>query len=136
MRQDAGRVTSPNFRLLQGGIDLDRLGGGESASSDCRLQSFEREHQVILRAAGEGIYGLDSEGRAIFVNPAAAEMTGHTIAELLGQSMHEVVHHSHPTGEPYARCECPIYAAIRDGMVRKSGSDAGLASTQNRKRES
>jgi PAS domain S-box-containing protein len=110
--------------LLQGGIDLDRVWGGESPSSDSRLQSLEREHQVILRAAGEGIYGLDSEGRAIFVNPAAAEMTGHTIAELLGQSMHEVVHHSHPTGEPYARCECPIYAAIRDGMVRKSGSES------------
>jgi PAS domain-containing protein len=38
-----------------------------------------------LRAAGEGIYGLDLEGRASFVNPAAAAMTGHSVDELLAR---------------------------------------------------
>jgi PAS domain S-box-containing protein len=117
-------VTSQNLRLLKGGIDLDRLDGVEATSSEGGLESLKREHRLILQAAGEGIYGLDHEGRAIFVNPAAAEMTGHTVAELLGQSMHEVVHHSQPSGEPFARCDCPIYAAIRDGMVRKSASES------------
>lgn len=117
-------MTPTNLRLVKGGIDLDRLDGLESGSVEGGLKSLRREHRLILQAAGEGIYGLDYEGRAIFVNPAAAEMTGHTVAELLGQSMHEMVHHAHPSGEPYARCDCPIYAAIRDGMVRKSGSES------------
>ena len=117
-------MTSQNLRLLKRGIDLDRLDSVEAASNEGGLESLRREHRLILQAAGEGIYGLDHEGRAIFVNPAAAEMTGHTVAELLGQSMHEVVHHSHPSGEPYARCDCPIYAAIRDGVVRKSASES------------
>jgi PAS domain S-box-containing protein len=119
-----GCVPPNKLRLLKGSIDLDRLDRAEGASRERGLESLEREHQLILQAAGEGIYGLDPEGRAIFVNPAAAEMTGHTTAELLGQSMHEVVHHSHPSGEPFDRCDCPIYAAIRDGMVRKSGSES------------
>jgi PAS domain-containing protein len=98
-------VTPTSLRLLKGGIDLDRLDGLESSSFGRGLESLRREHQLILQAAGEGIYGLDHEGRAIFVNPAAAEMTGHTVSELLGRTMHDVVHHSHPSGEPYARCD-------------------------------
>ena len=115
-------MASKSLRLLRGGI-------GSDSSSDAGLdgdglESLRREHhQLILQAAGEGIYGLDHEGRAIFVNPAAAELTGHSVTELLGRSMHELVHHSHPSGEIYHRAECPIYAAIRDGMVRKSGSE-------------
>ena len=117
-------MASQNLRLLKGGIDLDRLDGEAASGGESGLESLRREHRLILQAAGEGIYGLDHEGRAIFVNPAAAEMTGHTVAELLGRSMHEVVHHSHLSGEPYARCDCPIYAAIRDGMVRKAASES------------
>jgi len=115
-------MATQTFRLLRGGIDLDAPEGVPAA--DQGLESLRREHRLILQAAGEGIYGLDLEGRAIFVNPAAAAMTGHSVDELLGRSMHEVVHHSHPTGEVYARAECPIYAAIRDGMVRKAGCES------------
>jgi PAS domain S-box-containing protein len=79
---------------------------------------LQLEHQLILNAAGEGIYGLDLEGRATFVNPAAAAMTGHSVAELIGRTMHEVVHHSHHGGAAYSRRECPIYAAFHDGLMR------------------
>ncbi|HEX2878771.1 MAG TPA: sigma 54-interacting transcriptional regulator, partial [Polyangiaceae bacterium] len=50
-------------------------------------------------------------------------MTGHSIAELLGQPMHDIVHHSHPDGRHYPRSECPIYAAFKDGMVRNVVDD-------------
>jgi formate hydrogenlyase transcriptional activator len=114
-------MAAQNLRLLRGGIDLDEPVLG--AEARLGLESLRREHRLILQAAGEGIYGLDSEGRAIFVNPAAAEMTGHSAEQLLGRSMHELVHHSHPSGEAYTRTECPIYAAIRDGITRKASSD-------------
>jgi len=35
------------------------------------FQDIERENQLILRAAGEGIYGVNAEGKTTFVNPAA-----------------------------------------------------------------
>ena len=40
------------------------------------FQDIERENQLILRAAGEGIYGVNAEGKTTFVNPAAERMLG------------------------------------------------------------
>jgi PAS domain S-box-containing protein len=93
--------------------------GRDSSTSAFNLAAAWRARaELILNAAGEGIYGLDMEGRCIFVNPAAAQMTGHTLEELLGKSMHDIVHHSHPNGCLYIRDQCPIYAAFADGMIR------------------
>ncbi len=73
--------------------------------------------ELILQAAGEGVYGLDRSGHTTFVNPAAAAMLGFEAHELSGQPMHKVLHHSHADGSHYPRQECPIYAAFRDGQV-------------------
>ncbi len=89
-----------------------------SPDSSSEAQDWRAQTELILNAAGEGIYGLDLGGRCTFVNPAAANMTGHTVEELLGQPMHDVVHHSHPDNGVYPREECPIYAAFADGMIR------------------
>lgn len=83
------------------------------------LQHLRRQHQLILNAVGEGVYGLDLNGNVTFVNPAAAAMIDGSIEELIGQSMHAVLHHSHPDGSPYPRENCPIYAAFRDGSTRR-----------------
>jgi PAS domain S-box-containing protein len=109
------------LRVVPGAICLDGEAGGPAhdARVPVSFEALRREHHLILNAAGEGIYGLDLEGRARFVNPAAAAMTGHRVEELLGRSMHDVVHHSHSDGRGYARSECPIYAAFTDGLVRK-----------------
>ncbi|MGP9811500.1 sigma 54-interacting transcriptional regulator [Rhodopseudomonas sp. NSM] len=81
------------------------------------FEDIERENQLILRAAGEGIYGVNAEGRATFVNPAAERMLGWSAEELVGQSIHAVMHHTHHDGRPYPDHDCPIYAAFRDGAV-------------------
>ncbi len=73
--------------------------------------------ELILEAAGEGVYGLDCDGMTTFVNPAASSMLGFDDNELVGQPMHSVLHHSHADGSHYPREECPIYAAFRDGQV-------------------
>jgi len=40
------------------------------------VQSLSRQNQLILDAAGEGIVGLDMDGRVIFINPAGAGLAG------------------------------------------------------------
>ena len=35
------------------------------------LQSLQRRYELILNSAGEGICGLDVEGKATFVNPTS-----------------------------------------------------------------
>ena len=74
-------------------------------------------YKLILTSAGEGIYGLDTEGKGTFVNPAAIEMTGWTEKDVIGQPMHAKHHHTKTNGDHYPQHECPIYAALKDGAV-------------------
>ncbi|WP_341705197.1 sigma 54-interacting transcriptional regulator, partial [Ferrovibrio sp.] len=83
------------------------------------FRDVERENQLILRAAGEGIYGVNAEGKTTFVNPAAERMLGWAAEELVGKDMHTMVHHSHANGAHYHNHDCPIYMAFRDGAVHK-----------------
>ena len=75
--------------------------------------------QLILDSAGEGIYGLDSDGHTTFINPAAQKMTGYSAEEMIGACQHKMVHHSKSDGSPYSFLDCPIYAAFKKGEVYK-----------------
>ncbi|MEL7352860.1 MAG: PAS domain-containing sensor histidine kinase [Cyanobacteria bacterium J06649_5] len=83
------------------------------------LETLRRQYQLILNAVGEGVYGLDMQGNVTFVNPAAASMIDWEVDDLIGQSMHQVLHHSHPDGSHYPKECCPIYAAFQDGSTRR-----------------
>ncbi len=83
------------------------------------LDLAEERARLLLESAGEGIYGVDLQGRTSFINPVAAEMLGYSIDELMGQPMHDVLHHTRPDGTPYPKEDCPIYAAFMDGETRQ-----------------
>ena len=87
------------------------------------LLHLKRQHELILDAAGDGIYGVDNEGRTTFANPAAIEMLGWTLEEMIGQPAHEFHHHTKPDGSPYPHEECPIYAAFKDGKVHSCDNE-------------
>lgn len=87
------------------------------------LERLSRHNDMILKSAGEGIFGLDLQERITFVNPAAETLLGHDAGELIGRHQHDIIHHSHPDGTPYSPEDCPIYAALRDGDVRASSDE-------------
>jgi len=95
------------------------LGAQSPAPNHRELETLRRQYQLILNAVGEGVYGLDMQGNVTFVNPAAASMIDWEIEDLIGQSMHQVLHHSHPDGSHYPKECCPIYAAFQDGSTRR-----------------
>src|SRR5262245_21363250 len=64
--------------------------------------------RLLLESTGEGIFGLDLEGRCTFVNRAAAEMFGRRPEELVGQNLHALTHHSHADGSPFAEEFCAV----------------------------
>jgi len=99
----------------------DHMRGGIAAWQRVErvFQDIERENQLILRAAGEGIYGVNAEGKTTFVNPAAERMLGWSAEELVGKAIHPIVHHTHHDGRHYPDHDCPIYAAFRDGAVHQ-----------------
>lgn len=87
------------------------------------LDRLRHLHEVILTQAGEGIYGLDRDGITTFVNPTAAELLGYEPFELIDRPMHGLLHHSRSDGSPYPSGECPIYAALHDGLVHRVSAD-------------
>ena len=87
--------------------------------TDIELANLRRQHQLILNSVGEGVYGLDTQGNTTFVNPAAASLIGWEMNDLIGKSMHAILHHSKPDGSVYPCEECHIYAAFKEGTIRR-----------------
>ena len=121
--REAGRPFSPGEQLAllaiaqQVAVGIENLRLNEALRRHSR--SLEQQNALILAAAGEGIYGLDTEGLTTFVNPAAARLLGWSVDELLEQPMHALLHHTRTDGSPYPRDTCPIYAAFKDGQVHQ-----------------
>ena len=93
----------------------------EKLKTSRELDQLRQQQERILKAVGEGIFGLDQQQRITFVNPAALAMLGYEPSELVGRLLHDVVHSceipahaERQPGEP-----CPIYAAGLDGITRK-----------------
>lgn len=93
------------------------------------FQQIEKENQLILSAAGEGIYGVDVDGNTTFVNPAAERILGYKAEELIGHNVHAAIHHSHGDGSDYCVQDCPIYAAFKDGAIHKVDNEVFWSKT-------
>jgi PAS domain S-box-containing protein len=89
----------------------------EAAMQD--LHQAQSQHQLILDAAGEGVYGINADGLIAFGNAASTEILGWEADDIYGQKAHDVHHHSHEDGSNYPIEECPIYAALKDGEVHR-----------------
>lgn len=87
------------------------------------IKELLADSQLLLNAVGEGVYGFDINGNAVFVNPASERMTGWKAEELLGKNIHQYHHHSHANGDAYPCEECNIYNTMRDGLERKISNE-------------
>ncbi len=88
------------------------------ADTNSMLQETMKQNEMILQAAGEGIFGIDKGGIVTFVNPAATQILGWNIDEIMGQYQHTLFHHTRPDGSNYPNDECPIYKSLREGNVQ------------------
>ncbi len=102
--------------VLGFGVDIS-----EQVRAEEKLRALIHQSNSILESVGDGIYGIDLEGRVTVVNPAALQMLGYKAHELLGKNMHTLIHHTRADGSPYPAEQCPITASIADlGTVRIS----------------
>ena len=104
------RMELPGERpfILAHGMDVTEQHEAEEA-----LHLITRQRELILESAGDGIYGIDLDGRLTFINQAAARALGYTADELTGRDMHDVIHHSHVDGTPYSKASSPILQGMR-----------------------
>ncbi|MEW6765084.1 MAG: diguanylate cyclase [Pseudomonadota bacterium] len=84
------------------------------------LATGQARLEAIASSMSEGMYMLDTEGRLVFINPAALQMLGYREDELLGRNLHDVIHHTDRHGDHVAAENCPINQAIH----RKEPCDA------------
>ncbi|HEX9711277.1 MAG TPA: PAS domain S-box protein [Actinomycetota bacterium] len=80
-----------------------------------RLERITAEYRALLDSAAEAMWGVDREGKTLFVNRATTELLGWETDELIGRVMHDVVHHTRPDGSPYPSAECPVAAVALNG---------------------
>ncbi|TBU78209.1 sigma 54-interacting transcriptional regulator [Phytopseudomonas daroniae] len=112
--------STQRYLLDQASTERTMRGGLIEWSNILNLfQETERDTQLLLSAVGDGIYSIDSEGLATYVNPAAARMLGWDAGEMLGKNIHRIHHHSHADGSHYPVEDCPIYKAVHDGLIHE-----------------
>ena len=118
----SGRLTAWRAHNTEAGehrLVVEVRDSGELELELAKLTRLRTQHELILSAAGEGIYGLDADGNTTFGNAATQQILGWNVEDILGQKAHDVHHHSHTDGSRYPREACPIYAALKDGEVHR-----------------
>lgn len=89
----------------------------EGKRAAATIAQLNRQMELILNSAGEGIYGADVDGRITFINPTMANMLGWDPEDLLGQDAHATFHHTRADGTPYPASECGIRRSLRLGRA-------------------
>jgi diguanylate cyclase (GGDEF)-like protein/PAS domain S-box-containing protein len=118
-RPDLEGVLAQRQQLLDVQAELHHSARADIKRAYMELEGLERRHQLILEAAGDGIFGLDKAGCHTFVNAAAARMLGHHREALIGADSHACWHHHRPGGELYPVDHCPIFQVLQHGEVQE-----------------
>ncbi|MGP4114900.1 PAS domain-containing protein [Streptomyces sp. 4N509B] len=87
--------------------------------TEAELVRQQRQTEMILRAASEGVVGVDVAGRIVLVNPAAAQILGHRASQLGGQELHPLIQHSRADGSPLAFEETPLHDTLHSGRKHR-----------------
>ncbi len=93
--------------VLGFGVDIS-----EQIRAEGRLRTLTRQSDSILASVGDGIYGIDLDGKVTFVNAAATQMLGYKQDEMLGHVMHNLIHHTRADGTPYDSVDSPIRKSL------------------------
>lgn len=120
--QRTAELEQTNQNLKQEISERERTLKDLQAARDA-LKRLSDQNELILNAAGEGIYGIDLKGKIVFVNPAAAKMLGYQKAALIGRFVHDFLKHSKPSGVSYSWKESPIFQTIRYGRTHHITGD-------------
>ncbi|MFE4021245.1 PAS domain-containing protein, partial [Streptomyces sp. NPDC059101] len=87
--------------------------------TETELARQQRQTEMILRAAAEGVVGVDSEGRVVLVNPSAAQILGYRASELGGKELHPLVHHSRADGSSLPWEDTPLADTLKSGRKHR-----------------
>ena len=116
------RVESDRARILvpplAGAVRLSSLSDqlrSDNIAADVERTRLSNSLRMLLESAGEGIYGIDADGRCTFMNTAAAGALGVDVSSVMGELTHPLFHHNRSDGSVIAFIDSPIYKAMHGG---------------------
>ncbi len=98
----------------------ERIESRKRAVAEHALAESNRRHMRILDTVGEGIYGVDAQGRVTFANPAACKMLGFEPQELLGGDSHALFHEPPDAASSPHSETCPVAVAVSAGTSQRT----------------
>src|SRR5574341_531286 len=112
------------FPILNDNGEVYRVAGittdvTERKRAEEKLSNLRHELELTMESIREGVHRVDAQKNIVFENPAAAQMLGWKISDLLGKPGHSTIHHTRADGTPYPEEECPIFATFGDGISRQ-----------------
>ena len=102
---DAGKV------FAVAGISTDIT---EWRQTQHEMELLHRRYEIILESVGDGVCGLDSNGRITFLNPAGGRLLGYSADELKGKCRKQFIVERRKTTQP-----CPVETVLRGGEARQ-----------------
>ena len=129
-------VASKGQGWYNAGGELVRILGVNIDITETKRAEEELRHQkqlleTITDNAPSMLFMTDPTGCVTFANPAATHLTGYDEQELIGQILHEKIHHSRPDGSPYPMSDCRLHSVLpfeeritghEEMFVRKDGT--------------
>jgi PAS domain S-box-containing protein len=111
VRDAAGRVRS----VVAVSLDIT-----ERRQAEMALAEALALNRTITDNTQSCLWMMDAQGRGTFANPASERISGFKPEELIGQVLHQKVHHMHPDGTPFPIEECPLDKALprQEAVVR------------------
>ncbi|MGW5420158.1 PAS domain S-box protein, partial [Streptomyces sp. NPDC003943] len=90
-----------------------------TVDTEAELARSQRQTEMILRAASEGVVGTDTEGRVVLVNPAFAQILGYRAGELGGAELHPLILAKRPDGTEFPYEESPLADTLKSGRKHR-----------------
>ncbi len=86
----------------------------ERKFAEVALHESNQKLNTLLNSMAEGAYGVDTQDICTFVNQSFLTLLGFEHPdEVIGQHLHELIHHSHADGRPYPALECRMHKAYK-----------------------
>ncbi|MEO5331359.1 MAG: PAS domain S-box protein [Magnetococcus sp. YQC-5] len=86
-------------------------------SRTMELQESMDRIKLLLESVGEGIWGVDLDGKITFANPQASTLLGCSSEQMIGVHAHDQFHDRHVNGTPYPVTACWWHKSLSEGGV-------------------